>query len=239
MLHPGVREAFARAQETFRDLGAYVLSVDLPMMHAGVAAYYILAPAEASSNLARYDGVRYGRRADLAPHEGLLDLYERSRGEGFGTEVKRRIMLGTHVLSSGYSDKYYLTALRARRLIAQDFERTFSGLNQQPPCDVVLTPTTVSPAFKLGEKSADPLALYQEDVFTVGVNLAGLPAMSLPAGFSRASHHDATELPVGIQLIAPAFEEERLFRSGAMFQGATDWHTRVPPGCTPIPDDQR
>ncbi|MFZ4576610.1 MAG: amidase family protein, partial [Phycisphaerales bacterium] len=145
--------------------------------------------------------VRYGRAAKLASGEGLLELYERSRGEGFGAEVKRRIMLGTHLLSAGYQDAYYVTALKARRKLSEDYARAFAR------CDVIATPTTPAPAFKVGERVNDPLSMYLEDVYTVGVNLAGLPAISLPMGDARA---DGAELPVGVQLVAPAFEEGRL-----------------------------
>jgi aspartyl-tRNA(Asn)/glutamyl-tRNA(Gln) amidotransferase subunit A len=171
------------------------------MLDASVAAYYVVALAEASSNLARFDGVRYGRAATLASGEGLIDLYERSRGEGFGAEVKRRIMLGTHLLSAGYQDAFYVRALRARRRLAQDYARAFER------CDVIATPTTPSPAFRIGERVSDPLSMYLEDVYTVGVNLAGLPAASIPMGEARV---DGAVLPVGVQLVAPAFEESRL-----------------------------
>ncbi|MFO0830386.1 MAG: Asp-tRNA(Asn)/Glu-tRNA(Gln) amidotransferase subunit GatA [Phycisphaerales bacterium] len=223
--HPGVAAAFEDALRTFRSLGAEVVEVDLPMTDAGIAAYYIVALAEASSNLARYDGVRYGRRADAGAGEGLFGLYARSRSEGFGREVKRRIMLGTHVLSSGYYDAYYTTALRARRAILEGFQGAFVGAGAGRGCDAVIMPTAPGPAFRLGEKTSDPLAMYLEDVYTVGVNLAGLPAVSIPAGFV---HEGGSDLPVGLQLVAPAFGEARMLRIARMFEGATSFHTRAP-----------
>lgn len=223
--HPGVAKVFADAVKTYQSLGAEVVEIDLPMTDAGIAAYYIVALAEASSNLARYDGVRYGRRAHTRSGEGLLELYCRSRGEGFGKEVKRRIMLGTHVLSSGYYDAYYATALKARRRILQDFQSAFMGEKTGRGCDAVLMPTAPNPAFRIGEKTTDALAMYLEDVYTVGVNLAGLPAMSIPAGFVVEGGRD---LPVGLQLVAPAFQEARMLRAARMFERATSFHTREP-----------
>jgi len=214
--HPGVTAALDAMIAVYRELGATVIDIDLPLIDEGIAAYYILAPAEASSNLARFDGVRFGRRAALGDRDSLLDLYTRSRAEGFGPEVKRRVMLGTHVLSSGYYDAYYATALKVRRRILDGFNAAFAR------CHAILMPTSPGPAFRLGEKAADPLALYMEDVYTVGVNLAGLPAFSVPAGF-------ADGLPVGVQVIAPAFEEARLFTVARMFERETTHHQRVPP----------
>lgn len=212
--HSEVMRVFEDAVAAYRRLGAKIVSIDLPMTDAGIAAYYIVATAEASSNLARYDGVRYGRRAKLAAGEGLADLYCRSRSEGFGDEVKRRIMLGTHVLSSGYYDAYYSTALKARRKILADFEAAFAA-----GCHAILMPTSPSPAFKIGAKASDPLAMYLEDVYTVGVNLAGLPAMSVPAGLARVDDGGRrVELPVGVQLIAPAFDESTMLRSARMLE---------------------
>lgn len=231
--HPGVAAALDRAVAIFRDLGATVIDVELPHAEHGIAAYYIVACAEASSNLARLDGVRYGRRAALSPSENLDDLYSRSRAEGFGAEVQRRIMLGTHMLSSGYYDAYYNTALKARRLIKRDYDRAFSG---DPPtdgsggsglaCHAVLMPSSPAPAFRLGEKTADPLAMYLEDVYTVGVNLAGLPAITVPGGFATVEER---ELPVGIQLVGPAFDEGLLLRTARMFERATSFAARRPP----------
>jgi len=205
----GVRAALAELEKR----GAKLVEVSLPNAHLAIPAYYVIAPAEASSNLARYDGVRYGHRC--ANPTSLEDLYTRSRAEGFGAEVKRRILVGTYALSAGYYDAYYLRAQRVRRLIANDFTAAFDT------CDLIAGPTTPSVAFALGEKSGDPLAMYAADVNTVAVNLAGLPAISLPAGFDRG-------LPFGLQLIAPAFAEARLLTAGHALQQATDFHTRRP-----------
>ncbi|HZW11251.1 MAG TPA: Asp-tRNA(Asn)/Glu-tRNA(Gln) amidotransferase subunit GatA [Phycisphaerales bacterium] len=203
---PDALAVFKSAAGALERAGFAIREIDLPHSDHAVAAYYIVATAEASSNLARYDGVRYGRRARLAQGEGLAELYSRTRAEGFGHEVQRRIMLGTHVLSSGYYDAYYLTALKARRMIQRDFDSAFLG-----GCDAVLMPVTTGPAFRLGEKLADPLALYLEDVYTVGVNLAGLPALALPAGFVERG---GARLPIGLQLVAPAWCEAELLRLG-------------------------
>lgn len=201
-LHPGVRHAVERAADVLRSGGASLTDAQLPHTAYGISAYYIIAPAEASSNLARYDGVRYGHRAELQPGEGLDALYTRSRSEGFGHEVKRRILLGTHALSSGYYDQYYGKAQRTRRLIKQDFDAIF-----QSGARAVLMPTAPNPAFKLGEKLDDPWSMYLEDAFTVGANLAGLPAINLPAGLVDA---DGTRLPVGVQLVGRPFDEAGL-----------------------------
>lgn len=209
--HPGVAAGLDAASEALRDAGCRVVEVSLPRTDLGIAAYYIVAPAEASSNLARMDGVRFGRRATLAPGESIAELYKRSRSEGFGPEARRRIMLGTHVLSSGYYDAYYVTALKVRRLILQDFEAAFAQ------CDLVLLPTAPTPAFKLGEKSGDPMSMYLEDVYTVNVNLAGLPAASVPAGLAKV---DGRNLPVGVQLIAPAFGEVSLLAAANVLNRA-------------------
>jgi aspartyl-tRNA(Asn)/glutamyl-tRNA(Gln) amidotransferase subunit A len=224
--HPAVVAALESAIGVFRALGATIIDVDLPLTDYGIAAYYIVAPAEASSNLARYDGIRYGRRAGLNPDEGLFDLYCKSRAEGFGPEVKRRIMLGTHVLSSGYYEAYYNTALKVRRRILADFNAAFSGPSGSTRCHVVLMPATPGPAFRLGEKTADPLAMYLEDVYTVGVNLAGLPGATLPAGFAEV---EGTRLPVGMQLVAPAFEESIMLRAARMFERETGYGQQAPP----------
>ncbi|MBS0190694.1 MAG: Asp-tRNA(Asn)/Glu-tRNA(Gln) amidotransferase subunit GatA [Phycisphaerales bacterium] len=218
--HPEVSRVFAETIEKYKQLGATIVDVDLPLIDHGIAAYYIVAPAEASSNLARLDGIRYGRRARLAPGEDLFELYCKSRSEGFGPEVQRRIMLGTHVLSSGYYDAYYNTALKVRRRIKDDFDRVFSD------CHAVLMPASPSPAWKIGEKANDPLAMYLEDVYTVTINLAGLPAMSVPAGLASVA---GAQLPVGVQIVSQAFDEARMLRIGRMFELATDWHTRRPP----------
>ncbi len=201
---PGVNAALEAAAAALRGAGAHVVEVALPHTDVGIAAYYLIATAEASSNLARFDGVRYGRRAEPRPGEGLLELYERSRAEGFGPEVRRRILLGTHALSSGYYDAYYGSALKVRRLIKNDFDAIWSA-----GCSAVLMPATPGPAFAIGSKSADPLALYLEDVYTVGINLAGLPAVAIPAGSERADPA-GLPLPMGVQLVGPATEDARL-----------------------------
>jgi aspartyl-tRNA(Asn)/glutamyl-tRNA(Gln) amidotransferase subunit A len=203
------------ALEVLREQGASLKEVSLPHLPLSVPTYYVVAPAECSSNLARYDGVRYGYRCDN-PRD-LLDLYQRSRGEGFGAEVKRRIMTGTYVLSAGYYDAYYLKAQRVRALISADFERAFHEV------DVLIGPTTPTPAFELGAKTSDPVTMYLNDIYTIGANLAGLPAISVPCGLVRA-------LPVGLQIIGPHFSEPKLFNVAHRYQQATDWHRRSPPG---------
>ena len=209
----GVAAALHAALRALEQQGARLVDVSLRNAHHAIAAYYVIAPAEASSNLSRYDGVRYGHRC--ANPTSLEDLYTRSRAEGFGAEVQRRILTGTYVLSAGYYDAYYLRAQRVRRRIADDFAAAFAEV------DLIAGPTTPTPAFRLGEKSGDPLALYAADVNTVAVNLAGLPAISLPAGFVDG-------LPVGLQLIGPAFAEARLLAAAHGLQQVTDWHTRTP-----------
>nr|WP_237392697.1 Asp-tRNA(Asn)/Glu-tRNA(Gln) amidotransferase subunit GatA [Steroidobacter denitrificans] len=206
-----VREAL----EVYRRLGAQLVEVSLPNLPLSVPAYYVVAPAECSSNLSRFDGVRFGHRCD-SPVD-LLDLYKRSRAEGFGEEVKRRIMTGTYVLSAGYYDAYYLRAQKVRRLIADDFARAFSQV------DVLMGPTTPSPAFAIGTKSDDPVTMYLNDIYTSGVNLAGLPAMSVPCGFQDG-------LPVGLQIVGPHFAEARLLNVAHVYQRETQWHERIPKG---------
>lgn len=208
--HPEVSRVFDETVARLREAGVGIVDVDLPMTDAGIAAYYIVCCAEASSNLARYDGIRFGRRAEIGAGESLDTFYARSRSEGLGDEVKRRIMLGTHVLSSGYYDAYYTTALKARRKILEDFNAAFSR-----GCDGLLMPTAPAPAFMLGEKTTDPVTLYLEDVYTVGVNLAGLPAIGVPAGLASV---DGARLPVGVQLVGPAFEDSRMLRCAAMVE---------------------
>jgi aspartyl-tRNA(Asn)/glutamyl-tRNA(Gln) amidotransferase subunit A len=203
------------AIEAFVQRGAIVTEASLPNLPLSVPTYYVVAPAECSSNLARFDGVRYGHRCEK-PRD-LLDLYERSRGEGFGAEVKRRIMTGTYVLSAGYYDAYYLKAQRVRELIYREFERAFAD------CDVLIGPTTPTPAFELGAKTSDPITMYLNDIYTIGANLAGLPALSVPCGFVDG-------LPVGLQLMGPHFAESRLLSAAHAFQGETDWHRRIPRG---------
>ena len=210
-IQPVVEKAVRAAIEKLASLGATVVDIDLPHTEAAVAVYYVLAPAEASSNLARFDGVRYGIRAEGA--EDLNDMYCRTRSSGFGWEVKRRILVGTYVLSAGYFDAYYLRAQKVRSLIAKDFRDAFAS-----HCDVIVCPTAPTPPFKLAEKVEDPLAMYLNDVYTIPVNLAGLPGMSLPCGFS------ADGLPIGLQLIGKPFDEESLFRVAAAYESNTEWH---------------
>jgi aspartyl-tRNA(Asn)/glutamyl-tRNA(Gln) amidotransferase subunit A len=214
-LDAGVAEQVHNAVAEFEKLGASVKEVSLPNTALCIPAYYILAPAEASSNLSRFDGVRYGYRC-AAPVD-LEDLYKRSRGEGFGSEVKRRIMVGTYALSAGYYDAYYRKAQQIRRMIQQDF------INVLTEVDVIMGPTTPQPAFRLGEKSGDPVAMYMEDIFTLSLNLAGLPGISIPCGQTRG-------LPVGLQIIGHYFAESRLLNIAHRFQQATDWHSQIPTG---------
>lgn len=212
----GVRAAVEGAAEVLRDLGAETREISLPHSELSVPAYYVVAPAEASSNLSRYDGVRYGYRC--AEPQDLVDLYERSRGEGFGPEVKRRIMVGTYALSAGYYDAYYLKAQQVRQLISDDFRRAFSG-----GVDVILGPTSPTTAFPLGERAGDPVAMYLSDVYTIAANLAGLPGLSMPAGLVDG-------LPVGVQLIGDYFDEGRLLGVAHRFQEATGHHLQAPQG---------
>jgi aspartyl-tRNA(Asn)/glutamyl-tRNA(Gln) amidotransferase subunit A len=214
--HPAVTAALERSIAALKYEGAEIIDIDLPHAGHGIAAYYLIATAEASSNLARFDGVRYGRRAELGKDDGLLELYCTSRTEGLGPEVQKRIMLGTYALSSGYYDAYYNTAVKARRLIRQDFEAAFDATPHG--CHALLLPSSPGPAFTLGEKSGDPLALYLEDVYTVGVNLAGLPAITLPAGMAQIEGGPARGLPVGVQLIGPAWQEDTLLRIARMLE---------------------
>ncbi len=211
----GVMAAVQAAIAEYEKLGAACVEVSLPNSHLSVPAYYVIAPAEASSNLSRFDGVRYGFRAE--DYTSLDDMYMKSRAQGFGAEVKRRILIGTYVLSHGYYDAYYLQAQRIRRLIANDFVEAFKR------CDVILGPTSPSTAFKLGEKAADPVQMYLSDIYTIAVNLAGLPGMSLPCGFAEG-------LPVGLQLIGNYFAEGALLNVAHRYQQATDWHRRLPHG---------
>jgi aspartyl-tRNA(Asn)/glutamyl-tRNA(Gln) amidotransferase subunit A len=213
-LDPEVEAAVREAIKVYRGLGATVVEISLPHSSFAVAVYYIVATAEASSNLARYDGVHYGHRADQ--FDGLIDMVCKTRGAGFGREVQRRIMLGTFALSSGYKDAYYLKAQRVRRLIKNDLEAAFQS------CDVIMGPTAPTPAFKIGEKVNDPLAMYLSDVYTIPANLAGIPGISIPCGFTKSG------LPIGLQIQAAAFEEEKLLRVARMCECETDWHTRRP-----------
>jgi len=222
--HRAVADSFDAAIARYRRLGAEIIDVDLPSLEYGIAAYYIVAPAEASSNLARYDGVRYGRRAEIRPDEDLVTLYSRSRAEGFGAEVQRRIMLGTYALSSGYYDAYYNTALKARRVIKRDFDNAFDA-KAGPGAHAILMPSTPAPAFRIGEKTSDPLAMYLEDFYTVTANLAGVPAMSIPAGFAEVN---GKRLPLGVQIFCPAFAEHHMLRIARMHELASDFHTAAP-----------
>jgi aspartyl-tRNA(Asn)/glutamyl-tRNA(Gln) amidotransferase subunit A len=203
------------ALKVYQELGARTLEVSLPHLPASVPTYYVVAPAECSSNLSRFDGVRYGYRCENP--KDLLDMYKRSRGEGFGAEVKRRIMTGTYVLSAGYFDAYYLKAQKVRRLITDEFRAAFSQV------DLLIGPTTPTPAFDIGAKIDDPVTMYLNDIYTIGANLAGLPGLSLPGGFVDG-------LPMGLQLIGPHFSEDRLLCAGHAYQSATDWHKRAPEG---------
>ncbi|WP_367025593.1 Asp-tRNA(Asn)/Glu-tRNA(Gln) amidotransferase subunit GatA [Methylococcus sp. ANG] len=214
-LDPAIAGLIQDAVEEYRKLGATVKEVSLPNMHLSAPAYYVVAPAECSSNLARFDGVRFGHRCENPAD--LADLYTRSRGEGFGAEVKRRILIGTYALSAGYYDAYYLKAQKIRRLISEDFRRAFEEV------DVIMGPTAPSVAFEFGAKSADPIAMYLSDIYTIAVNLAGLPGMSIPVGFSNG-------LPVGMQIIGGYFSEDRLLNVAHRYQQATDWHARAPAG---------
>lgn len=212
-LDPGVESVIREALATFEAQGATLVEVALPSTPLAIPAYYVLAPAEASTNLSRYDGVRYGHRCENPAD--LDDLYTRSREEGFGEEVQRRILVGTYALSSGYYDAYYKKAQQVRRLIANDFARVFADV------DVIAGPTAPGVAFRLGEKTEDPTAMYLEDIYTLAVNLAGLPAISVPAGFSDG-------MPVGLQLIGKHFSEAGLLAAGHQYQQLTDWHLRTP-----------
>jgi aspartyl-tRNA(Asn)/glutamyl-tRNA(Gln) amidotransferase subunit A len=210
---PAVRESFDRALETLRRLGAAIVDVELPHARFAIPVYYLVCTAEASSNLARYDGVKYGHRSAAA--QTLKEMYSRTRDEGFGPEVKRRIMLGTYVLSAGYYDAFYLKALQVRTLLRRDYQRAFES------CDVIAMPTSPIPPFKLGEKTDDPLQMYLADIFTVSANLAGLPGVSVPAGF-------AGNLPLGFQLIGRMFDEATVLRVADAYERAAPWQERAP-----------
>jgi len=213
-LDPEVEQAVRAAIDELKNLGGEIREISLPTTDYAVAIYYLIATAEASSNLARFDGVKYGLRAKQ--NRDLLDMYMKTRQEGFGPEVKRRIMLGTYALSAGYYDAYYGKAQAARTMTKQDFEEAFKEV------DLIVTPVTPTPAFKLGEKSEDPLQMYLSDIFTISVNLAGLPAMALPCGFSK------TGLPIGLQLIGRPFEEDTILRAARAYELATNWRTKKP-----------
>ncbi|MEO6118665.1 MAG: Asp-tRNA(Asn)/Glu-tRNA(Gln) amidotransferase subunit GatA [Methylotenera sp.] len=212
-LDASVGQVIEAAIAEYKKLGAEIVEISLPNTGLSIPVYYVLAPAEASSNLSRYDGVRYGHRA--AEYTDLMDMYCKSRAEGFGAEVKRRILIGTYVLSAGYYDAYYIKAQKIRRLIAQDFVEAFKQ------CDVIMGPAAPSTAFKAGEKVDDPVAMYLQDIYTISTNLAGLPGMSVPAGFSNG-------LPVGLQIIGNYFDEARMLNVAHQYQQVTDWHERMP-----------
>jgi len=212
---PEVMKLIEAAIEEYRKLGAETVEISLPNMKLAVPAYYVIAPAEASSNLSRFDGVRFGYRAP--EYADLNDMYSKSRAQGFGAEVKRRILIGTYVLSHGYYDAYYLQAQRIRRLIAADFSEAFKQ------CDVIMGPTSPTTAFRIGEKAADPVQMYLSDIYTIAVNLAGLPGMAVPGGFANG-------LPVGVQLIGNYFSEARLLNVAHRYQQVTDWHLQHPAG---------
>jgi len=214
-MDPEVEKAVRAAIEEYKRQGAEIVEVSLPHTKYAVAVYYIIATAECSANLARFDGVRYGKRADNP--KDILDMYGRTRAEGFGAEVKRRIILGTYVLSSGYYDAYYNRAQKVRHMIAQDFKQAFSK------CHALLTPTSPTPAFKLGERTADPLQMYLADIFTIAVNLAGICGVSIPCGFT------SNKLPIGLQIIGPKWGEETMLRVAHAYEQATPWHKEKPP----------
>ena len=209
-----VQNAIAAALEVYKGLGAELIEIKMPHFEYAIAAYYVIATAEASSNLARYDGVHYGHRT-AAPAD-YVDVYSKSRAEGFGDEVKRRIMLGTYALSSGYYDAYYLRALKVRNLIRQDFTKAFDK------ADCIMMPVSPTTAFKVGEKTDDPLQMYLADIYTIAANLSGVPGVSIPCGF------DGNDLPIGLQIMTPAFTEEKLLKIARMFEKCTDWHKCKP-----------
>jgi aspartyl-tRNA(Asn)/glutamyl-tRNA(Gln) amidotransferase subunit A len=214
-LDSDVQKLIEEALKQYEELGAQIIDISLPNNHLAIPAYYVIAPAEASSNLSRYDGVRYGYRTK--EYDDLMDMYFKTRQEGFGDEVKRRILIGTYVLSAGYFDAYYLKAQKIRRLISNDFKAAYEN------CDFIMGPSAPSVAFKSGDKQEDPLAMYLQDIFTISTNLAGLPAMSIPAGF-------VNELPVGLQLIGNHFEESKILNVANVYQKNTDWHLQSPKG---------
>jgi len=214
-LDPDVEKIIEQGINEYKKLGAEIVDISLPNNHLSIPVYYVIAPAEASSNLSRYDGVRYGYRTK--EYDDLMDMYCKTREEGFGDEVKRRIMIGTYVLSAGYYDAYYLKAQKIRRLISEDFSKAFKK------CDVILGPSAPSVAFPIGDKKEDPLKMYMQDVYTISTNLAGLPGLSMPAGLIN-------NLPVGIQLIGNYFSEAKLLNIANVFQMNTDWHRLSPKG---------
>jgi aspartyl-tRNA(Asn)/glutamyl-tRNA(Gln) amidotransferase subunit A len=220
---PAVKSAVIAAVKQLGELGAEIIEVSLPHTDYAISVYYILATAEASANLARFDGVRYGHRAENV--SSLFDHYARTRAEGFGAEVKRRIILGTYVLSSGYYDAYYLRAQKVRELIRQDFVRAFEKV------EALVSPTSPSPAFKLGEKTTDPLQMYLADIFTNAANLAGICGISVPCGFVQSKNRK--KLPIGLQLLGKALDEARIFQIAHAYEQSTDWH-KARPAIEPI-----
>ena len=216
-----INDAITHAIDTYKELGATIIDIELPLTDVGISTYYVLAPAEASSNLARYDGIRYGHRTTESCKD-LFELYAKSRAEGFGVEVKRRIMLGTYVLSSGYYDAYYNNALKIRRLIFEEYQEAFSQ------CDVILGPTTPTVAFKLGEKE-DPISMYLNDVYTANTNIAGICGISIPCGFSK---EHGSSLPIGMHLQAAWHDDAKLLRIAQMFESATEFHKAKPECCS-------
>lgn len=214
-----MRAAIDAALRQYEALGATLVPVSLPKTELSIPVYYVIAPAEASSNLSRFDGVRYGHRA--AEYRDLLDMYKKSRAEGFGPEVKRRILVGTYVLSHGYYDAYYLQAQKIRRIIAQDFQEAFRQ------CDVIMGPASPTVAWDIGAKGDDPVQMYLADIYTLSVSLAGLPGMSVPCGFGAGAN---AKRPVGLQIIGNYFNEARMLQVADAFQRVTDWHKQVPAG---------
>jgi len=215
-----VEQAIRAALHEYEKLGATLVDISLPNTALSIPAYYVIAPAEASSNLSRFDGVRYGHRA--SNYKDLSDMYKKTRAEGFGAEVQRRILVGTYVLCHGYYDAYYLQAQKIRRLIAQDFQHAFEQ------CDVIMGPVAPSVAWDIGDKADDPVANYLADIYTLSTSLAGLPGMSIPCGFGQGEKN--AQRPVGLQIIGNYFDEARLLNVAHQFQQATDWHQRAPAG---------
>jgi aspartyl-tRNA(Asn)/glutamyl-tRNA(Gln) amidotransferase subunit A len=220
-LSANIAKDIAKAIEEYRRLGAEIIDISMPTLKLAIPAYYVIASAECSSNLSRFDGVRFGHRCENPAD--LTDLYVRSRGEGFGKEVKRRILMGTYALSAGYYDAYYLKAQKVRRLISEDFKTALAEV------DVIMSPVTPTNAFGIGAKTSDPLQMYLEDLYTIAINLAGLPAISIPVGIS-ADKPDAKAMPVGLQIIGNYFAEDRLLNIAHQYQQVSDWHTRIPEG---------
>ena len=215
-LKPDVEQAVRAALADYERLGATIVEISMPMAELGIPVYYVIAPAEASSNLSRFDGVRYGHRAK--DYADINDMISKTRAEGFGAEPKRRILIGTYVLSHGYYDAYYIKAQKVRRLMAEEFQRVFHE------CDLIAGPVTTSVAFEFGEKAADPVEMYLSDLYTIPADLTGVPALSIPCGFGAKGR------PVGLHLMANHFEEAKLLGAAHQYQLVTDWHTRVPPG---------